>query len=694
MKVDIGLDKRPRRAVFRPDIQALRALAVSLVVLNHLWPGRVTGGYVGVDVFFVISGFLITTHLNKELQATSRIHLARFYARRIKRLLPAAFLVLAVASVAVAIWVPYSEWGHTAREIMSSALYVGNWSLAVQSVDYSALTNDATIAQHYWSLSVEEQFYFFWPLVLFGLYCVGRKWGRPRLFLLMGIGVVASASLLFSISFTGSHPSPAYFVTPTRVWEFAVGALLALAGTHISLPRLAALPLALVGWAAIGYTAVSFNVETAFPGSAALVPVLGTVAVIAAGIGSRVAPLQGLVGARPVKMLGDISYSIYLWHWPMIVVAPYVINTEPRLWHKLLLLALCLPLAWLTKTFVEDLGKSWRILGTRPSATFTAMGAGVLLLGLMAGMLVMGATIKERQAATLADNAINNSCHGPGAMPIKDNCKDAFGPALVTVMGDKNKYFAGAPECHVDPNRKGAGGIAVAVCDYSAGNPRATAVWLVGDSHAEQWKLPMLDLAKKHGWKLTYSLIGGCPVADVPFVSFEGKDSPSARADCKAGSQSLATFIEQDKPDMVFYSIFSRRETLDDGSGRSQEALYSEGLPKFWQRWADQGSAVYVLADPPLNSHVRDPKCVVLNPEQPLACAVDRSVAQPKDPMVAAVANMASEDVKLIDLTDHFCDSVKCYAVIGNVAVYYDANHLNGEYSRLLAPYIERKLKK
>lgn len=159
---------------------------------------------------------------------------------------------------------------------------------------------------------------------------MGLKWGRPRLCLLMGIGVVASASLLFSISFTGSHPSPAYFVTPTRVWEFAVGDLLALAGSHISLPRLFALPLALMGWTAIGFAAVTFNVETVFPGAAAFVPVLGTVAVIAAGTCSRVAPFQGLVGARPVKMLGDISYSIYLWHWPMIVVAPYVINAEPR----------------------------------------------------------------------------------------------------------------------------------------------------------------------------------------------------------------------------------------------------------------------------------------------------------------------------------------------------------------------------
>lgn len=687
-----GPARRPRRSLFRSDIQALRALAVGLVVLNHLWPGRLTGGYVGVDVFFAISGFLITAHLSKELLDTNRIGLARFYARRIKRLLPAAFLVLAVGSLAVAIWVPYSEWLRTARETLSSALYMGNWSLAAQSVDYSALTNDATIAQHYWSLSVEEQFYFLWPMALLGLYNLGRRRGKPRRYLYIGMGVVAMASLAFSIFFTASHPSPAYFITPTRVWEFAAGGALALVAARLSFSRHAALGLAAVGWMAIVFSAVSFDSLTVFPGAAALVPVLGTVAVIAAGMGKRTVPFQGLVGARPVKWVGDISYSIYLWHWPMIVVAPYVIATELRGWNKVALLVLCLPLAWITKIVVEDTGKSWQILGKRPRTTFVAMGIGILALSLIAGGLVLGAAIKQMRAESLASNLSINTCNGPGALPLREACPDPLGPALVTVMGDHNQYYAGAPECQVDPSRKGEGGVPIVICDYSAGTEDATTVWLVGDSHAEQWKPPLLALAKEHHWKLTYALIGGCPVADVPFISYEGKSNPATSSACTIGSRSLATIIEHDKPDKVFYSIFSRQELLDDGSGRSQEALYAEGLPKFWQRWVDQGSSVYVLADPPLNSHVRDPKCVVLNPQEPSKCAVDRPSAQPKDPMALAVDTMASEQVKLIDLTSQFCDSAKCYAVVGNVAVYYDANHLNAEFSRLLKPYIEGKI--
>ncbi|MGA7204425.1 MAG: acyltransferase family protein, partial [Specibacter sp.] len=594
--------RRPRRKAMRADIQALRAMAVGLVVLNHLWPNRVTGGYVGVDIFFVISGFLITSHLAKEITSTSRLGLAKFYARRIKRLLPAAFLVLAVGSAAVAVWVPYSEWMRTAREVMMSVLYVGNWSLAAQSVDYSALTNDATIAQHYWSLSVEEQFYFLWPVVLLVLYKAGKRIGASRAAMLAGVAVIGMASLAYSIYFTAANPNPAYFVTPVRVWEFAVGGLLALAAAKISLSRPVAGAVATTGWLAIVVAALAFNQATPFPGWTALLPVVATAAVIAGGMGKAKAPLDPLISAKPVQLLGNISYSVYLWHWPMIVVAPYILHGELNSWQKAALALLCIPLAWLTKNLVEDAGKSWKILGSRPRETFAAMGIGVVILGLVSGGLALGGKLEQDHAEAVQAAQYGGPCHGPAALTAKKPCPDALGPAAVTVMGSANKYFAGAPECAVDPTRKAGAAGSVAVCDYSGGNADATSVWLTGDSHAEQWKLPLLHLAKQNHWKLTYSLIGGCPIADVAFESYLGKKNPSASAACKSTGKAIAAMIEKDRPDKVFYSIFAREETLNDGSGRSQQAQYVDGLPKFWKRWNAGGSTVYVLADPPLNS--------------------------------------------------------------------------------------------
>lgn len=683
---------RPARAVFRADIQALRAVAVGLVVLNHLWPSRMTGGFVGVDVFFVISGFLITTHLVKELSATSKISLAKFYARRIKRLLPAAFLVLAVSSVAVFLWVPYAHWAATARETMMSVLYVENWSLAAQSVDYSALNNQATVAQHYWSLSVEEQFYIFWPLALYGLYHLGRKLGAPRRALLLGMAAMGLGSLAFSIYFTDTSPSPAYFATPVRVWEFACGGLLGLLASRIMPTRGLGSALAAAGWVAIAGAALTFSPATQFPGWTAMLPVAGTLAVIAGGMNQASSPLNAVVAWKPVQLVGDVSYSIYLWHWPMIVVAPFILSTPLNSWHKVAIALLCLPLAWATKTLVEDKGKSWRIMGTRPRATFAAMGAGIVILGLVSGGLVLGAGSRQDQALLVSAQLLQNPCAGPAALPVSDKCPDPLGPATSTVMGDANRYYASAPECVVDPSRKPPGVKVVAVCDYSGGRKDAESVWLTGDSHAEQWKLAVLELAKANHWKLNYSLLGGCPVADVNFTGYRGNKDEKVTQACMEGARSIAAMIEEERPSKVFYSIFAREELIDDGSGRSQEDQYVQALPKFWNRWAEAGSTVVVLADPPLNGSIRDTNCVALKPEDPLSCAVDRKKAHPADPLVAAAKAVKSERVKLVDLTDHFCDQNLCYAVVGRMPVYFDPDHLNGEFSTLMAPFIARRL--
>src|SRR5262245_45333714 len=217
-------DRKPRQDNgFRTDIQALRAIAVLAVVVNHLWPHRLTGGYVGVDVFFVISGFLITGQLNRELTDTGRVRLGRFYARRVRRLLPAAFLVLAFCLVAAYLLLPYPRWATTAQHVVASALYGENWLLATESVNYSAAAEAPSLTQHYWSLSVEEQFYLVWPLLLLLCFRFRRT----------AVALAAGASLGYCVYATLTSPSPAFFVTLTRMWEFGLGALVALTGVRL-----------------------------------------------------------------------------------------------------------------------------------------------------------------------------------------------------------------------------------------------------------------------------------------------------------------------------------------------------------------------------------------------------------------------------------------------------------------------------
>ncbi|MFC6344952.1 acyltransferase family protein, partial [Nocardioides hankookensis] len=219
------------RRGFRPEIQGLRAVAVLLVIAYHLYPNRVPGGYVGVDVFFVLSGFLITSHLFREADSTSHLSLVRFWGRRIRRLLPASLLVLAVSLVLTWVWVPQSMWEQTLRQIGASALYVENWALAAEAVDYSAIGNEPTLVQHYWSLSVEEQFYLVWPLLVVAALLLVRRRGVALRPVLTGVfGAVVLASFVYSVVITSHDTARAYFVTPTRAWEFGVGALVGLLG--------------------------------------------------------------------------------------------------------------------------------------------------------------------------------------------------------------------------------------------------------------------------------------------------------------------------------------------------------------------------------------------------------------------------------------------------------------------------------
>jgi peptidoglycan/LPS O-acetylase OafA/YrhL len=682
-----GLRQRP---AFRPDIQALRALAVALVVLNHLWPARLSGGYVGVDVFFVISGFLITSHLLKELSATGRIRLAAFYARRIRRLLPAAFLVLAVSVAGAMVWLPFSRWGDTAAEVLASALYAENWVLAAKSVDYSASTSSATVAQHYWSLSVEEQFYLLWPLLLLGLCALAvRRAESAARWTFAGIAAVVALSFLTSVLVTEFAPSQAYFITPVRAWEFGAGALAALAVGRYRAPNLASKAAGLSGFGLIILTALAFTDATPFPGWLAVFPVLGTVLVIVGGSDNRRPAFRRLIGWTPLQYLGNISYSLYLWHWPIIVIAPFALGRPLSTIDKVMILLLAVLLAALTKAFIEDRGQTSLFLNTSPLRTFLAMAAGTALLAGLTAVQVQFKDVRAAEAEQAAGAAAQRPCYGPLALLPGADCADKFGPSVAPVMAEANQYWRAPEECSSPREELKAGDKKTHMhCDFSGGRKDAPVVWLVGDSHGQQWQAAVFAAAKERGWIVRTALLGGCPVADVAFKGYQDSTDSASANTCMKWVERVTDTVARERPMAVFTSMFAREQSVDDGSGKPATQQFSEGLQATWQRWTDTGAKVYVLADPPLNQAVRPPDCTNLHEADPQACAVDRSLAQPEDPLTLAARSAGNEGVRLLDFTDFFCDRDKCYTVVGGVNVYYDANHLNREYSELLAPLI------
>ncbi|MFJ4107249.1 acyltransferase family protein [Oerskovia enterophila] len=689
-----GGDLGPRPGTgLRTDIQALRAIAVGAVVVNHLWPTRLPGGFVGVDVFFVISGFLITSHLSKELQATGRIRLAQFYARRVRRLLPAALLVLAVSTVGVRAFLPFSEWSSNAREVAASAFYVENWVLAAKSVDYSALNESATVAQHYWSLSVEEQFYLVWPVLLGALYLIGRRSGRsPRTVATVAMVAVGAASLAVSIVYTSSHPNEAYFVTPVRVWEFGLGALVAFVG-HRVLPRRAlAEILSLLGLTMIVGSALVYGTETPFPGWTALVPAVGAALVIVAGM--RRAPLlhDVVTARRPVQFLGDVSYSVYLWHWPLIVLAPFALARPVGRVEQVGILILSLALAWLTKVAVEDRARTWGWASAKPQRSLGLMLVGMLAVGGLTWGLHAQAVGAEDEAVAVAAAHTKElaACSGPLALREDAGCADPFGPAPAVVMGAVNQYWDVPPECGELLDELSYGETRTTrVCDFSDGDRDPEEVWLLGDSHAQQWQATAFEVARDRGWRLTISFLGACPPADVSYVGYRGTPDSAAKIEtCDRWSADVHRAVLEARPSLVLTSSFARGEDIDDGTGRDELDQYRQGFQSYWAPWADAGVPVLVISDPPLNSTVRDQACIVQHPTSPVDCRVERTVAQPLDPMMHAATTMDHPRVHSIDLSRYFCDETWCYAVVGGMPVYYDADHLNRLYAKEFGPLL------
>jgi peptidoglycan/LPS O-acetylase OafA/YrhL len=679
---------------FLPHIQGLRAIAVLLVVIYHFWPGRLTGGYIGVDVFFVISGFLITQQLTRQLERTDRIALPSFYAKRARRLLPAAIVVLIFSSLATLLIMPLSSLTENVREIFASTFYVENWVLAANSVDYLAASGDASLVQHYWSLSLEEQFYLFWPLLLIIGSIIGiRLMKRRGPALLVVLGVVGIASFVLSIVYTQSDPAPAYFVTFTRVWEFAAGAGLAL------LPRwrpTRAWTSNLVGYAGIVIVLGAgwfFNQSTPFPGYMAAIPVIGTAMIITAHHRERPWDAGRVLSYRPVSFVGDISYSLYLWHWPLIIIAPYIPGWGLSVWNRIALLLFCFVLAWLTKKFVEDPARGWRFLTSRRPRT-TMMW----VLGAMAvSSLVAGSAYAIQQpnynaeAAQLQQTLENppdcfGAASGPtnGLGPISPLCVNpALQGQIIPSPGFGNADQPSNTPCLTTLNDS-----TVNACQFGSTDPDAPQVALIGDSHAYALLDPFVDMATKNGWHLTTYLKGGCPWSTQPLDSADPLNAEDAfTKSCTDWRTNLTSALAAHTPfNAVFTAALVDRGVPDTIAGNQQLIT---GYTNAWQPVLAQGTPIVTIVDNP--SWADDPgKC--LRTEAESDCTEPRSEGLPAVDPIAVAAQQAkaqNQPVTLLDFSSTYCTDTTCSAVIGGANVYRDPDHLTRTFALTLEQFLD-----
>ena len=372
------LDVTDYRAEFRPDIQAMRALAVLLVVLYHADIPGVHGGFLGVDVFFVISGFVITNVLLREKASKGTTSIPGFYARRIRRILPAATVVLIATVFATYHWLSYITGAINANDAKYVAAFVGNFRFASLGTQYFTATQPPSTLQQFWSLAVEEQFYLVWPL-LFLLITLPWKKFSPVPRLITALTIVIGVSLAWCIIETQQNEVWAFFSPLTRAWELALGAMLAVVGPHLRgrAPRSGVI-LGAIGLVTVLLCTWFYSTSTLWPGSAVIIPVLATGAIIAGGSLRGTGSFGRFTTFPPVQWLGNISYSLYLVHWPVIAIATQYAIAPLPLTSEIELVLLSVALAGVLYYAIENPIRRSRWLSNRRGVTFII---GAVLIG-------------------------------------------------------------------------------------------------------------------------------------------------------------------------------------------------------------------------------------------------------------------------------------------------------------------------
>ena len=606
-----------------PQIQALRALASLLVVAFHA--KLVPGGYIGVDIFYVISGYLITGLIISEIEKTAHLDLRAFYLRRIKRLLPTSFSILMVTALASWAIFPATMRAELGKDIFAAAIYVSNFLFAIWQMDYQNLSAIPPVVIHFWSLAVEEQFYLFWPVVIYLLFKSG---GRRR----VGIGI-ASISLLsfaWSLYLTQKSPIWAFYSLPTRAWELGVGALLLYIPKRIQLKSI----YPWIAFALLIYGTLRFSENTPFPGTAAISPVLAT-AIAIASIGRWPRALNSMGTSRISLWLGEISYPLYLWHWPLLVIPMVYFGRGLHLYERAIAIVATVVLAHLTHIVIEQ---PLRHLKIKPRA--------IVISAVIASLCSTGTGL-----------AIYSSKRA-------DITVDGKSYSLAEIMQKPKVY---GDDCHVNN-----GETISHLCTY--GPTSSKKIVLFGDSHAAQWFPTLEKLAYEKNFTLISLTKSACPGPAVLKV----ETGEYKNADCSTWRNYAIKRISSIHPDAIIVSGFQHFELPSGYSSRT--AWWQEGEAKTFAALKGSSPRIIYISDTP--HPVRDiPNCVA-------GGKLNQCNGTEKSTPIF------SRGYLQINPTDWLCNGNLCPAIVDGVVAYRDASHISVQMAQRLAPHLGAALVK
>ncbi|UGT66875.1 acyltransferase [Nocardia gipuzkoensis] len=666
---------------YRHDLDGLRGVAIALVVAFHIWFGRVSGG---VDVFLVLSGFFFTGSLLRSVESTGTVRVAHTAPRLARRLLPALVTVLAAVVTATVLLRPFTQWGEMAAQTLASLLYYQNWYLALSWSDYLAADPSVSPLQHLWSMAVQSQFYL---LALLGVAAVARLCRRfagpgalrPALAIVLALGAVAS--FVYAAHGTAVHQGWNYYDSFARAWELLAGAVLAIVAPLISPPRLVRVAAAVLGSAAVLTCGWLIDGADRFPGPAALVPVGAALALTVAGGNLTAAerPLPNrLLSAAAMVRLGELSYGLYLWHWPILIfVLARTGAPTAGLVGGLGVVGASLLLASLTNRFVEEPLR----MRSDPSAQETPArsvrtGRSVAALGIAVLVVSVGEQVATRVYPPRAVAFLAPAPY-PGAEALVNGAVTPEAPMRPTVYeAPADAAYPSRDGCIADWDTRD-----VITCTYGDATAERT-VAVVGSSHAEHW-VPALDLlAREHAFRVEVYLKMGCPLTVAAEPMYKGEANP----DCRDWSVEVIDRLGAERPEWVFTTATRPR----DGAGDETPADYLD----VWSHLADRGLNVLAIRDTPWlrrdGVRYRAIDCLAQQGDR-ISCGMPRSAAL--DEVNPALEFAASfPNVFPVDLSDALCARDVCAVTEGNILIYHDEHHLTASYSRSLAPELGRRL--
>jgi peptidoglycan/LPS O-acetylase OafA/YrhL len=667
-----------------------------MVLLYHAGLPFVPGGFAGVDVFFVISGFLITGLMVRELERTGRLSLRNFWARRAKRLLPATAVVLVVVTGISLLLLPKLQWASTAGDIVAASLYTINWRLAASSVDYLAQDYAPSPVQHFWSLAVEEQFYVIWPLLVLALAGLNRRLGWSlRRTLLIGVTVLTVGSLVLSIRLGGQPQG--YFVTTTRAWQLGLGSMVALLAPRLrTMNRRVAGMLTWTGAAGLVAVALWLPDSLPWPSWNALAPTVATAAVIAGGPAAGAAGAGSLLGMIPLRRIGDLSYSLYLWHWPFVVFATvYWEDLTPL--RGLVAVTLSFGPAYLTHRLIESPLHHSRTLSRLPRRAL-ALGATCMVVGMAAGLTLRIAIpdvpVLPAQSHLGASALLTDPEHAvaeftaasitPDPLNARADLPDLYGRRCQGTYTDTRPR-----PCIFDPP-------ASAPATAAPSAARVT-VALVGDSRAAQWSPAIQAVAAQQNWRVITITKAGCPFTRARLIRVI-RERSAPYSSCTAWDDAAMKLLLSgpNRPDFVVTSAFYPYLAEVAGQrgaqpGPANDRTLVAGFRAAWTTLNQAGIPVVALRETPLMG--RDvAACVSAHRTRLDRCSTARTEAL-SAPSILQPAAAGLDASATIDLTtSEICPGTSCPPVIGNVLVYRDNHHLTAEYSSSLAPFLTKAL--